>query len=167
MGDRALLVVCADLDEVLALAATLRRDPVPGQVDLQPAERSLLVLLDDARRQARAAGVVATLRPTGVERAARRPVTLDVVYDGEDLDDVAALTGTSRDAVVAAHSGTVWRAALAGFAPGFVYLVGDLPPVPRRDVPRTAVPAGSVAVGGPCSAVYPRRSPGGWQLLGR
>lgn len=167
MGDHALLVGCADLEEVLALDAALRAAPLAGQRDLQPAERSLLVVLDGPRRVASAAATLRSLRPP--PRVARdlRAVALDVVYDGPDVEDVARLTGLSRDAVVAAHAGAAWTAAFAGFAPGFVYLVGDFPPVPRRDSPRTAVPAGSVAVGGAYSAVYPRRSPGGWHLLGR
>jgi len=91
------------------------------------------------------------------------------VYDGEDLAEVSRLTGLSTEAVVEAHTGTPWRVAFGGFAPGFFYLAGGDPRlvVPRRDSPRTAVPAGSVALAGEFSAVYPRRSPGGWQLLGR
>ncbi|MFH5877296.1 5-oxoprolinase/urea amidolyase family protein [Arthrobacter sp. NA-172] len=96
-------------------------------------------------------------------------VTIDVVYDGEDLDEVAALTGLGREGVVAAHAGQMWTAAFAGFAPGFAYLTGQDSrlEVPRRRSPRTAVPAGAVALGGAYSAVYPRQSPGGWQLIGR
>ena len=71
--------------------------------------------------------------------------------------------------MVDAHTGTAWTAAFGGFAPGFAYLSAPGEPldVPRRDTPRTAVPAGSVALAGTFSAVYPQRSPGGWQLLGR
>ncbi len=96
-------------------------------------------------------------------------MVIDTVYDGEDLAEVAELTGLSIDAVIAAHTGQPWTVAFAGFAPGFGYLVGDNDGlnVPRRSSPRTAVPAGSVALAGNYSAVYPRRSPGGWQLIGR
>ena len=89
-------------------------------------------------------------------------------YDGPDLDDVAALTGLSRSEVVAAHTGRPWRVAFGGFAPGFAYLVGGDPRlrVPRRDRPRPSVPAGSVGLAGEFSGVYPRSSPGGWQLVG-
>jgi KipI family sensor histidine kinase inhibitor len=92
-----------------------------------------------------------------------------VTYDGPDLDDVTRLTGLSRAEVVAAHTGTPWRVAFGGFAPGFAYLVGGDPRlrVPRRVRPRPSVPAGSVALAGEFSGVYPRSSPGGWQLLGR
>ncbi|NUP60182.1 MAG: 5-oxoprolinase/urea amidolyase family protein, partial [Pseudarthrobacter sp.] len=94
---------------------------------------------------------------------------IEVVYDGEDLADVAAHTGLSTEGVVAAHAGQLWTAAFGGFAPGFAYLVGEneVLNVPRRSTPRTAVPAGSVAIAGNFSAVYPRISPGGWQLIGR
>lgn len=97
-------------------------------------------------------------------------VELDTVYDGEDLTEVARLTGLgSAEAVAAAHSGTEWTAAFCGFAPGFAYLTGGAPvlEVPRRDQPRTRVPAGAVALAGPYSAAYPGPSPGGWQLIGR
>jgi KipI family sensor histidine kinase inhibitor len=82
---------------------------------------------------------------------------------------VAGLTGLSPEDVVAAHTGQTWRVAFAGFAPGFGYLVGedDRLHVPRRDEARTRVPAGAVALAGEYAGVYPRTSPGGWQLIGR
>jgi KipI family sensor histidine kinase inhibitor len=92
-----------------------------------------------------------------------------VQYDGPDLAEVAKLTGLSVDGVIAAHTGTEWKVAFGGFAPGFAYLTGGDPrlEVPRRSEPRTAVPSGSVALAGEFSAIYPRSSPGGWQLIGR
>jgi KipI family sensor histidine kinase inhibitor len=92
-----------------------------------------------------------------------------VVYDGPDLADVASHTGLSEEAIVSAHTGTPWTVAFGGFAPGFAYLVGgdERLAVPRRDSPRTSVPAGSVGLAGEYSGVYPRSSPGGWQLIGR
>ena len=89
-------------------------------------------------------------------------------YDGPDLEEVCALTGLSRAELVAAHTGTPWRAAFVGFAPGFAYLTGgdERLQVPRRTEPRTSVPPGSVGLAGGYSAVYPRASPGGWQLIG-
>jgi KipI family sensor histidine kinase inhibitor len=96
-------------------------------------------------------------------------VEIPVTYDGPDLAEVARLTGLPADEVVRRHAAAEYVVAFSGFAPGFGYLTG-LPAelrVPRRDSPRTAVPAGSVAVAGEFTGVYPRRSPGGWQLLGR
>jgi KipI family sensor histidine kinase inhibitor len=96
-------------------------------------------------------------------------VEIAVTYDGADLAEVARLTGLDEDGVVAAHTGTPWRIAFGGFAPGFMYLTGGDPrlQVPRRDEPRTTVPAGAVGLAGEYSGVYPRPSPGGWQLIGR
>ncbi|WP_217167943.1 allophanate hydrolase subunit 1 [Streptomyces sp. AC512_CC834] len=95
-------------------------------------------------------------------------VEIAVRYDGPDLADVAALWGVAPEEVAARHSSPTYRVAFCGFAPGFGYLTG-LPPrlhVPRRSTPRTRVPAGAVALAGPYSAVYPRSTPGGWQLIG-
>ncbi|MFE9849518.1 allophanate hydrolase subunit 1 [Streptomyces sp. NPDC005576] len=96
-------------------------------------------------------------------------VEIPVVYDGPDLAEVAALWGVPPGEVAAVHSGTAFRVAFCGFAPGFGYLTG-LPEhlhVPRRATPRTRVPAGALALAGPYTGVYPRASPGGWQLIGR
>ncbi len=96
-------------------------------------------------------------------------VEIPVVYDGPDLDAVATMLRLSRDEVVALHTGGLWTAGFAGFAPGFAYLTGadGRLSVPRRAEPRTRVPAGAVALAAGYSAVYPRPSPGGWQLIGR
>ena len=81
---------------------------------------------------------------------------------------MARLTGLTAGEVIEAHTRTPWRVGFSGFAPGFAYLVDGDPrlAVPRRSEPRTSVPAGSVGLAGEFSAVYPRRSPGGWQLIG-
>ena len=93
---------------------------------------------------------------------------LRVRYDGADLDDVARATGLSRDDVIAAHVGATYTVETIGFAPGFAYLAGldSRLELPRRATPRARVPAGSVAIAGTQSAVYPFDSPGGWHLLG-
>lgn len=114
----------------------------------------------------------ATSPPTGVEPPSPEGadvVTIPVVYDGEDLESVAEAAGISVDEVVERHTGRELVVGWLGFAPGFAYLIGLDPVlhVPRLATPRTAVPAGSVAVAGPYSAVYPTASPGGWRLLGR
>ncbi len=106
---------------------------------------------------------------TSAGGALPEPVLVPVVYDGPDLAEVGSLTGLGAHGVVAAHTGQVWTVAFCGFAPGFGYLVGEDERlhVPRRPTPRTRVPAGSVALAGQFSGVYPRESPGGWHLLGR
>ena len=102
------------------------------------------------------------------EEAARHEVEIAVRYGGADLEEVASLTGLTPAEVVLAHTGMPWRVAFGGFVPGFGYLVGGDPrlQVPRRGSPRASVPAGSVALAGEFTGVYPRASPGGWQLIG-
>ncbi|OBB87682.1 allophanate hydrolase [Mycobacterium colombiense] len=171
-GDRALMVQCGSTAEVLAWADALRAAAIPGVVDVVPAARTVLVKLDGPRRQGvirqrlRKMDVAATT-DTASER--RADVVIDVVYDGPDLAEVAGHTGLTIPAVIDAHTSTLWRVGFSGFAPGFAYLVDGDPRlrVPRRPEPRTSVPAGSVALAGDFSAVYPRQSPGGWQLIGR
>lgn len=103
------------------------------------------------------------------DRGQSRQVEIEVVYDGPDLADVARHTGLTAQEVIEAHTGTPWRVGFTGFAPGFGYLVGGDPRlrVPRLATPRKSVPAGSVALAGDYSGIYPRSSPGGWQLIGR
>jgi KipI family sensor histidine kinase inhibitor len=168
-GSTALLVELDDLDAVLALHAALEEDRPPGVVDLVPAARTVLVLTDPAVTPL--AAVEAWVRRTtprpGRDGAGER-LELPVVYDGEDLGDVAAHLGVDPDEVVRRHSGTEWTVAFSGFAPGFGYLTpaGGAWDLPRRPSPRTRVPAGSVALAGGFTGVYPRESPGGWQLVG-
>ncbi|MGN8159661.1 5-oxoprolinase/urea amidolyase family protein [Salinisphaera sp. RV14] len=169
VGSRAVMVERDTLDEVLALHAYLLDHPLPGQIDLVPAAKTLLIKCDSHRNAARAHAAVHDIHAPPIEQTDGKTVEIEVVYDGEDLETVAELTGLGVDGVIEAHTRQTWRAAFSGFAPGFVYLAAedDTLDVPRRDSPRTAVPAGSVALAGPFSAVYPRRSPGGWQLIGR
>ncbi len=96
-----------------------------------------------------------------------RPVEIPVVYDGPDLTAVAAVWGCTTDEVAARHAATEFVAAFCGFAPGFAYLSGLEVSVPRLATPRTRVPAGAVALAGTWCGVYPRESPGGWQVIGR
>jgi KipI family sensor histidine kinase inhibitor len=191
LGDTGLLVELPDLDAVLDLLAGLTRDlaerdggrdggpnggagpasvSAPEVVDLVPAERTLLVRFDPARADpARVRDWVTGTRPARRAAAATERVELPVRYDGQDLDDVGRLTGLGPDGVVAAHTGRDWTVAFTGFAPGFGYLVGGDPRlrVPRLAESRVRVPAGSVALAGDYSGVYPRPSPGGWRLIGR
>jgi KipI family sensor histidine kinase inhibitor len=168
-GDTGLLVELPNNRRVHAYAAAVRSARVAGVVDIVPALDTVLVLIDP--RSVAMADVEARLLEIGVPDAAEespRVVELPVRYDGEDLAWVAAHCGMKEREVIAAHTSTPWRVGFCGFAPGFAYLVGGDPRlhVPRRAESRVAVAAGAVALGGQFSAVYPRRSPGGWQLLG-
>ena len=171
-GDRGLLVEVDDLDTVLALSDRLRSAGLAGVQDVVPASRTVLIRTAAGRDLRSLGGEILHLAsdlPIGtVPDSAVAVLDIRVRYDGPDLDEVAAHTGLTRAEVVAAHTGQPWRAAFAGFAPGFCYLTGGDPrlDVPRRHESRTSVPAGSVALAGGFSAVYPRESPGGWQLIG-
>ena len=176
-GEDAVLVEVDGLDAVLDLAAAVRAAAASGQrgfgdvVDVVPAARTVLVGVHEGAGTVALRDALAAL-PVDVGagvRSGQQPVEIAVHYDGPDLAAVAARTGLTPAEVVAAHTGTPWRVGFGGFAPGFAYLVGGDPRlrVPRRDEPRTRVPAGSVALAGEFSAVYPRSSPGGWQLIGR
>lgn len=195
MGREAVLVEVAGTGEVLALADSLHeqggRQDAPTWVrslaEVVPAARTLLLrVAEPSDLPAVRAGVVrlaGSLDPAGAGRpgsgvqgegrghgAPDTPVvTLPVIYDGADLADVARLTGLDEQEVVEAHTGSAWRVGFIGFAPGFAYLVGGDPRlhVPRRETPRTRVPAGSVGLAGEFGGIYPRPSPGGWQLIGR
>ena len=166
----------AVLDAAVALRDAVERGELRDVADLVPSAHTLLV-------QARPGRGVDEL---GVRRALRRhacagrgpdpradEIVIPVVYDGEDLVDVADLLGISPAEVIALHSRTRWRVQFMGFAPGFGYLVADdaaphpFERVGRRAEARTRVPAGAVAIAAGYSAVYPKASPGGWQLLGR
>jgi len=172
-GDCALLLECSDTAEVLAWADTLREAELPGVLDIVPAARTVLLKLAGTRYQSPTRQRLHRLQPTlgkSVEPPADEcaDVVIDVVYDGADLVEVGRLTGLDPVGVIAAHTGTLWRVGFAGFAPGFAYLVGgdSRLHVPRRDEPRTKVPSGSIGLAGEFSGVYPRESPGGWQLIG-
>ena len=173
-GDAAFLVEVDDLDTVLRLVTALETARGAGHledvVDVVPAARTVLLRCRAGGERVRhVAAVVRALDLPDELPAADEEVTIPVVYDGEDLDEVASLTGMDRDQVVAVHQEVTWRVAFTGFAPGFGYLVGDRTSlhVPRRADPRTKVPSGAVGLAGEFSGVYPRASPGGWQLIGR
>lgn len=168
-GPHAIVARLDGTDAILALQRALLRAPLRGQVDVIAAAETLTVVGDSASaaRRIQAWLSEAEIQPATLEEGAL--VVLDTLYDGEDLAEVAHVTGLSVEAVVTAHSTQTWTVAFAGFAPGFAYLVGENQhlAVPRRPEPRTAVPAGAVGLAGEYSAIYPRQSPGGWQLIGR
>lgn len=173
-GDAALLVECDTLDEVLALHDALASDLRLGVIELVPAARTVLVMVDPVRLPVESAAT--WVRRLAVERgsgtaagASADRVSVPVTYDGDDLGATATLLGISSDALVARHTSIEWRVAFIGFSPGFAYLVSDDWPfaVPRLDAPRARVPSGAVGLAGAFGAVYPRQSPGGWRLIGR
>lgn len=159
-GDTALLVDCESLQEAQGWYSALR-DHAPAVLGART------VLLRGVASDLRSlVGRTSAARPS--EASTGQAVEIPVTYDGADLDEVAGLTGLTRADVVEAHTASTWTVAFGGFAPGFSYLVGGDPRlvVPRRDSPRARVPAGSVGLAGEFSGVYPRESPGGWQLIG-
>jgi len=164
-GPDGLLVELSSLEEVLRLAAELRRRAPAGVSEIVPAART--VLLVGAGLDALASGIEQwNLAPVAAD--AQPPVEIPVRYDGPDLDEVCALKGVTRDQLIALHAGPTLTVAFCGFAPGFGYLSGlpSLLQVPRRASPRTRVEAGSVGLAGEFTGVYPRASPGGWQIIG-
>lgn len=146
------------------------------EVECVPAYASLLLrfdpaawLDDDASGQRLRDAIAAALRSASAETAAPREVILSVCYDGADLHEVAMHARMRVEEVIARHTGASYRVAMLGFAPGFPYLLGLDPALatPRRSQPRLSVPAGSVAIGGLQTGIYPQALPGGWQLIGR
>jgi KipI family sensor histidine kinase inhibitor len=169
-GTAALLVELDDLDQVLALYTALCEERPAGVIDIVPAARTVLLVTDPAvTALAEVARAVRETQPRPGRRAAGELVEVPVIYDGEDLDEVGSLLGCDPDEVVRRHVVEEWTVAFCGFAPGFGYLsgAGGGWDIPRRSSPRTVVPAGSVALAGEFSGIYPRASPGGWQLIGR
>jgi KipI family sensor histidine kinase inhibitor len=164
-GPDALLIELPGLDDVLRLTAELRRRKAAGVTEIVPAART--VLLVGAGLDALAFELKRWRLPP-LAADAQPPVEIPVTYDGPDLDEVCALKGLAREELIALHTGTTLTTAFCGFAPGFGYLSG-LPErlqVPRRASPRTQVAAGSVGLAGEFTGVYPRASPGGWQIIG-
>lgn len=173
-GEHGLLVETGSLALSHALDGLLRAEPPAGVVEIVPGPETVLVVApgaDPGATRARLGRLLERARAAGGGGVGGgvRVVTVPVVYDGADLEEVAAEAGVGVGEVIARHTGTELVVGWLGFAPGFAYLTG-LDPVlhlPRLATPRTSVPAGSVAIAGPYSAVYPTASPGGWRLLGR
>lgn len=163
-GDGAWLVDVDDHPQAVVLADAWRGRP--GVDDVIVGWSTVLVVGDPLRL-----GDPPPLQPTttGTGGPDPRSVVIPVVYDGEDLAEVAALTGLSEVEVAGRHSSARYTVAFCGFAPGFAYLSGGDPAlnVPRRPEPRSHVRAGSVGLAGAMTAVYPSDGPGGWQLIGR
>lgn len=185
LGESAWTVVLGDTvsralhQRVTGLAARISTARLPGLIEIVPAYATVTVFFegDGAEMRTRLQAICHAERseaagpdghPERSEGAGSRLHTIPVRYDGPDLDFVAEQTGLSADEVIRRHTEPEYLVYLLGFAPGFAYL-GDLHPslvLPRRASPRTRVPAGSVAIAGAQTAVYPLATPGGWHLLG-
>jgi inhibitor of KinA len=177
------------LNEVLRVFRWLQRAEIPGVIELAPAYTSVAVffdpiavlrtngaansVLDELAKTIRTT-IIAASRRHRRQTAARRSrlIEIPVCYDpefGVDLDRVAEHTKLSKCEIIDLHSAGEYRVACIGFVPGFTFLAG-LPKnlaTPRRDVPRKEIPPGSIGIGGAQTGIYPLRSPGGWNLIGR
>lgn len=169
-GDRAWLVELPDAETRRRLDAALRATPCAGVTEHVPAATTVLVRCETGQRT-RVAEALRSLDLTATATAALdgTEVEIEVHYDGPDLAEVAERLGIDADEVVARHTGQWWTCEFSGFTPGFCYLSGehDDLEVPRRETPRTRIPAGSVGLAGTMGGIYPTASPGGWQLIGR
>jgi KipI family sensor histidine kinase inhibitor len=177
------------LNEVLGAVQLLRSAAIPGVIELAPAYTSIALFFDPLRVAKAAQGnplsdwlserinaVVAAGADRGRRRKAKRsgttPIEIPVCYDAEfapDLEDVARHAQISTREVIDLHASSEYRVACVGFVPGFPFLAG-LPnklTTPRRPAPRKEIPPGSVGIGGAQTGIYPLRSPGGWNLIGR
>lgn len=169
VSESALLAELVSEEDTLALHGALMRATPPGVEELVPAARTILIRFRPGRDAAdRIAMDIRSLAGTSPPRAEHPAIELPARYDGEDLPALAATLGVTPGELIRRHCEANWRVAFLGFAPGFAYLRCDDPlfDVPRLPAPRTRVPAGSIALAGRYSGVYPRSSPGGWQLIG-
>jgi 5-oxoprolinase (ATP-hydrolysing) subunit B len=170
LGDRAVLAQFASERAAAGWAAAVWRQDWPGITDVVVAYRTVAVFadpekLDPADLESRLAGIA----PADDSRIRGKLLVIPVLYDGVDLGDVATRLNLTRNDVIQAHCSVEYDVFAIGFLPGYPY-AGYLPLVlsglPRRDVPRLRVPAGSVAIAGRQTGIYPRESPAGWHVLG-
>ncbi|MEY2482292.1 MAG: inhibitor of KinA [Verrucomicrobiota bacterium] len=186
LGDSALLVRVVEefhpeksLDAVLRATRQLEAAAIPGVIELASAYSTVAVFYDPARiisfeefKTQIEYALHTSLEPARPRAGAVPAIEVPVCYENEfapDLGDVAQHAGLSEDEVVRRHSSARYRVNCVGFTPGFPYLTG-LPAelaTPRRATPRTEIPAGSVAIGGAQTGIYPSKSPGGWNVIGR
>lgn len=171
LGDRAFLARFEDEGRARRWAEAVRARAFSGVVDVVLAYRSTAVIADpDACELNALEQALAELNPGDASAEAGVRHEIPVLYDGLDLADAADRLGMPPSELVARHSGRDYRVFAVGFLPGFPYagyLPDELCGLPRHDAPRTTVPAGSVAIAGRQTGVYPITSPGGWRLLGR
>lgn len=181
IGDSALLLELSDEislavnNRIRALNVRLKNQPLEGILEWVPGYTSLIVFYDPTLLDFPAvkSQLIALLGETkGDTELQQQQITIPVCYggeDGPDLDYLADFHNLSPSEVVRRHAARTYRVGMMGFTPGFAYLMGLDPNLvtPRRDTPRTQVPAGSVGIAGSQTGVYPLASPGGWQLIGR
>ena len=170
MGTHGLLLR-TDAYVPAVLGAAIRDLAIDGVSDVVPAETTLLVRCEHAGAQRALQEQLEELIDSYADiplRAGREPIEIAVMYDGADLAFVADACSLSEEEVIQRHLEPTYVAAFCGFAPGFAYLAGldSALQLPRRETPRTKVPAGAVAIAAAYSAVYPQESPGGWHLIG-
>ncbi|MGV9633101.1 5-oxoprolinase subunit B family protein [Nocardia rhamnosiphila] len=172
-GEHAILVEFDEAAELRSFTHHLRADPPPEISDIVPTEHTVMLYGDPATAAADLREIA--LRSLRTSSAHTAPdhllgplITIGVHYDGADLDEAAAICGISPTELMHAHTSATWTCSFIGFAPGFGYLTSpdNTFDIPRRAQSRPHVPAGAVALAGKYSAVYPRTSPGGWQLIG-
>jgi inhibitor of KinA len=195
LGDCAVLVRLVEnfeadpehaLERVLTAQQTLAAANIPGVVELAPAYTTVALFYDPIRAieagapvedvsswlEQRVREVISSAKRVTARSNPADTVEIPVCYASEfafDLDEVARRAGLDVDEVIDLHSGTEYRVHCVGFTPGFPFL-GGLPPrlaTPRRETPRTEIPAGSVGIGGKQTGIYPVKSPGGWNIIGR
>jgi KipI family sensor histidine kinase inhibitor len=175
MGDQGVLLELQSNAAVHAVAAAARERFGDQLIEIVPGHRTLLLVspaesvTPDFSELASVAGATCgEPRADAADLPDASVITIPVHYDGDDLNVIADALGVERERVIRLHSASIYSVAFMGFAPGFPYLVG-LPPeleLPRLEVPRLQVPAGSVAVAAGYCGIYPRSSPGGWNLIG-
>jgi KipI family sensor histidine kinase inhibitor len=170
LGDRAFLAYFATESAAAGWSGALRDRQWPGVIDVVAAYRTAAVfadpeMVDLVELESRLRAV----DPGEAPQLNGRRLVIPVHYDGADLGDVAAKLALSRTEVIEQHCQVEYDVFAIGFVPGFPY-AGYLPPalagLARRESPRLRVPAGSVAIVGRQTAIYPSESPGGWHLLG-
>jgi inhibitor of KinA len=174
------------LEKVLTAQKTLAAAKIPGVIELAPAYTTVALFYDPIRAieagapvedifswfEQRIGDAISNAKNASAHSIPSTTVEIPVCYASEfafDLDDVARRAGLDVDGVVDLHSGTEYRVHCVGFTPGFPFLGGLSPKLatPRRETPRTEIPAGSVGIGGMQTGIYPVKSPGGWNIIGR
>lgn len=195
LGDSALLIRVAEdfddapddaLSKVLAAKRGLEAAQIPGAIEIAPAYTTVALFYNPVHAidagapvedvcgwiEQRTRKALSEIKEIYAGRVEASLVEIPVCYETEfalDLEDVARHAGVHWKEVVDLHCGAEYRVHCVGFTPGFPFL-GGLPrklATPRQDVPRKEIPAGSVAIGGTQTGIYPIKSPGGWNVIGR